>query len=230
MLDFGEPQDENLSISTSTGDWNLTNNSFVNKIWTIIITMIRWQFTKFIFWGMFVGIFALVLGTSKKDRDLAEKLSVEAARENPIGMYDVFLKDKRPSIKITNNHRLYSSELIKEWEAEYGLKFRDLFQYITFGENKETLIVMKKAAFDIEDKDRTPLKLERSTMVVDSAKNVCNNFLGSVPTDYQKSFYSKMKHFRIRKIEDELTYENDSGAKYFRCVLDEETINELLDE
>jgi hypothetical protein len=187
---------------------------------------------KYILTIVFMGILALAFGYSQKDKKLAEDMAAKAVYNNPKGMFDLFIKNKNPKIKITNNHPLYNSEAVKEWEEEFKLSFGSLFQYITIDgeEGKEDLIVMKKAAFRIEDEKEEPLKLEFSTLVSDSADDICESYFGEVPTEYQKSFFDRKRYWTIRNIKDELTYENDDGEKYFRCVINQETINELLDE
>ncbi len=231
MDNWEQDNDEGTKFDSLTGDWKFTDNALFNKLWTALIRMLRWVIVKNVLYVMLVGVLALVFGYSTKDKKLAEEMASQGANDNVGGAYSLFVKAKKPKIKITNDHPLYNSEIIKEWNSEFGLKFEKLFQYITIkveGE-KQDLIVMKRAAFDIDSEEREAIELELSTMVTDSAKNVCEDFFGDVPTESQKKFFDRVRHIRIRSIDDELTYENDDGEKYFRCVLDQETINELLE-
>lgn len=222
---------ETKKFDSLTGTWNISENTLFNRILTALVRFLRWGILKYVLTVVFFAILALV-GYSAKDKKLAEDMASKAAYGNHVGMYDIFVKSKKPKIKITNDHPLYSSIVIKGWEEEFSLNFSKLFQYITIeGENgKEDLIVMKNKAFKIEGEDKTPVKLERSTIAPGSAKNICEDYFGEIPNEYQKSFYDRKRHIRIRGIKDELTYENDDGAKYFRCVLDQETIDDLLNE
>ena len=230
MLNFDDNSNEEVKVGSLTGNW--ADNVIVSKILSAVSRVVKYTIMKFILSIVFVAILALVFGYNKKDKKLAEEMAAQGVRDNPVGMYNIFIKNKKPKIKITNDHPLYNSEVIKEWETEFNLKFPKLFQYITIKVEggKEDLIVMKRPAFDINSEDKTPLKLELSTVFTDSAKNICGSFFGDVPTDFQKETYGRIRHkLRIKGIDDELTYENDDGEKYFRCVLDQETINDLLE-
>jgi len=231
MLDFNSDEEDKKVFSSLTGSW--TDSSFFRKVFEFVSRIVRYTIMKYILSIAFVALLALFFGYSAKDKKLAEDMATQAANDNPIGVWDQFLKVKKPKISITNNHPLYNSEIVKEWEEENKVKFKKIYAYITIkneeGE-KEDLFVMKKRAFDIDSEDRKPLKLERSTTFSTSAKNICENYFGAVPTDYQKKFFDRARHIRIRNIEDELTYENDDGEKFFRCVIDKETIQDLLDE
>lgn len=222
---------ESGKFDSLTGTWKLTDNTLFNRIWTALVRMLRWVIVKNILYVVFVAVLAVAFGYSAKDKKLAEEMASYGARDNPVGMFDAFIRNRNPKIKITNDHPLYNSDVIKEWEKEFNLKFPSLFQYITIKVEgvKEDLIVMKKQAFDIDSEDKKPLKLDLSTLLTDSADDICESFFGDVPTDNQKKYFDRKRHIRIRNIKDELTQENDDGEKYFRCVLDQETINDLLD-
>lgn len=223
---------EPTKFDSFTGTWKITDNTLVNRVWTALIRMLRWTIAKYIFTAIFVVILSVGFGYSAKDKKLAEDMASKAAYNNPKGMFDDFIKSKNPKIKLTNNHPLYNSSIVKGWEKEFNLKFSSIFQYITIDVdgNKEDLIVMKKAAFRVDDENMEVVKLELSTMISDSADDVCESFFGDVPTEYQKTYFDRKRHWTIRKIKDELTQENDDGEKYFRCVIDQETIDELLNE
>lgn len=234
MLNFEEDTtSEGTKFDSLTGGWVFTDSPILNKIGTVVAKMIRWTIIRNMLYVAFIAMLALAFGYTAKDKKLAEEMASHAVNDNPIGMFDDFIKAKNPKIKLTNSHPVYSSEIIKEWEEEYDQKFAKLFQYITIKNTKglnEDLFVMRKAAYSIDDKSREAVPLDRSTMVGTSAKNVCEDYFGEIPTNYQKKFFDKRRHFRIRNIKDELTQENDDGKKLFRCVINQETINDLLYE
>jgi len=220
-------------FDTLTGDWSLTDNAFVNKVWNIIVKMLRWVIVKNALYAVFFFILAVFFGYTAKDKKLADQMASHAASDNPFGMYESFVKEKKPKIKLMNNHPLYASEIVKEWQEEYKQDFGKLYQYITImnaSGMKEDLMVMRKAAYEISDTEKKRTPLEISTTFGTDAENVCDDYFGEVPTNYQKTFFDKRRHFRIKRIKDELTHENSEGAKQFRCVIDQEAINDLLDE
>ena len=229
MLDFDSNEEEKKVFSSLTGSW--TDNSIFKKLFEFLSRIVRYTIMKYILSIAFVALLALFFGYSAKDKKLAEDMAESAANDNIIGVWDKFLKVKKPKITITNNHPLYKSEVIKEWELENNVRFSKIYAFITFvneAGDKEELFAMKNKAKDLELLE--PLKLELSTAFSDDAEDICEQYFGEVPTDYQKSFFDRKRHIRIRNIKDELTQENDDGEKYFRCVIDQDTIEDLLDE
>lgn len=232
MLDWEENKDEPVKFDSLDGAWGFTDNVLINKLLTALTRMMRWIIVNKLLYVVFIGVLAIGFGYTAKNKKLAEDMATHATNDNITGMYDVFIKEKKTKVKLTNNHPLYDLGLIKDWENEYGIKFKRIFQYITIEVDgiKEDLLVMKRAARDPESEEREPLKLERSTVLTTSAKNVCESYFAEIPTDYQKKFFDRRRHVRIKSIDDELTYENDNGEKYFRCVIDQASIDDLMGE
>ena len=230
-MDNWETSSEPVKFDSLNGTWSFTDNAMLNKIWTALVRMMRWVIIKNALYLVFVACLALAFGYSTKDKKLADELATHATNDNPVGMFDAFIKNKKAKIKFTNSHPIYDSEIVKEWEVEYSQDFAKLFQYITIintsGE-KEDLLVMRKAAIPMGEE--VAEKLELSTTISDDAENICEEYFAEVPNNYQKNFFDKKRHIRIRNIKDELTQENDEGEKFFRCVITQETINDLLDE
>jgi len=232
--EYNTSNDTQIKFDSDTGDWSFSNNRFVNFTINGIKRCIQWYAWKFILLGIFVLIIGYV-GKGQVDAyKAADEMSDHAASDGWFKAFDQFKKTTDFKQTTVDSHPLYNSPIIKEWEQETKLKFADLYQYIVIknqetGE-KEDLLVMNKPAFDIEDTEKMPLKLDLSTMAVDDAEDICEEFFGDVPNNYQKTFYDRKRHWNIKKIKNELTQENDDDENYFRCVIDQETITELMED
>jgi len=229
MLDYDSKQDEKKLFSPLTGSWS--GNSFLTKICNWVMRIIRYTIMRYVLSIAFVALLAFFFGYKSEDKKTAEDMANQTVNGNLFGTLAVFIKDKKPKIKITNDHPFYHLKIIKEWEEETKIKFTEIYQYITIKNEdggKEDLLVMKDRAKKIGEE--VPKKLELSTTFSfsDDAKDICKKHFGKVPTNYQRSFYKKWRHWRINKIKDELTQENDDGEKYFRCVIDSQIIKEMM--
>ncbi len=232
MYDINDYQESNNSISQESynGYWAVSTNKWVNYSATWIKRVIQWYAWKFIFLGIFI-LAMILMGLSQKDAyKTADEMSDHAASDGWFKAFDQFKKETSFKSTKANSHPLYKAPIITSWEQETGLKFNDLYQYIVIKNRdgyKEDLLVLKKPAFDIEDKEKKTLVLEYSTMVTDDAEDICNEYFGDIPTNYQKSFYDRKRHWSIKKIKNEITQENDNEGQ-FRCVINDETIQDLI--
>lgn len=232
MYDINDYQERTESITQESynGYWIVSGNKYINYIATGIKRALQWYAWKFIFLGVFI-LAMILMGLSQKDAyKTADEMSDHAASDGWFKAFNQFKKETSFKSTKANSHPLYKAPIILSWEQETGLDFSDLYQYIVIKNHegyKEDLLVMKKPAFDIKTKNS--LKLEYSTLFVDDAEDVCDTYFGEIPTNYQKSFYDRKRHWNIKKIKNEITQENN-GEGQFRCVINDETIQELMND
>ncbi len=230
MLDF----DSNDTVKSSpyANETAVSNSGALNFLVNGLLSGARWYMWKYIFFVSIVGLLGFFAGGKIDKWKSADEISTHLASDGHVEALKGFIKASGSKSTKLNIHPVYKSEEVKEWEEEHGKKFKKIYKYIQI-KNKETgvfedMLVMKKPAVDIETSEA--LKLELDTAFTTDAESVCGDYLGDVPTDYQKSFYIGAVNLRIKKIDGEVTQQNDNEAGQFRCVINQESIKDLLDE
>lgn len=228
-----ENETDQIKVDPYAGETFVSSSGFFSRVSSWFQAFLRWYMWKTVFWTVFIFLIAFFAGSNTDIMSLADRMSNHAASDGYIPAYNEFRKNTEFKSTKLNAHPLYNSEFIKKWEKKTGLVFDGIYRFMMIKNSNgdmEELLVMKKPAFDYRKEEKEALSLELSTTIGDDAENICDLYLGKVPTKYQKSFYDSKKQVLIRSIDDELTHENDDGAKKFRCVIDQEKIRDLLDE
>ncbi len=232
ITNYIKSDDTQIKREGFVGESLIARNPITAWIYNFVEGLVRWWTWKFIFAGVFVVIVAF-FATGKTDIfKTVDKMSGHAASDRWGQSYSEFRKNTGFKSTKLNAHPVYNSELIKAWEKETGIKFNKIYKFIVIKGHDggfEELLVMKKPAYDRTEKEPEIKKLELSSMIGDDAEDICDLYLGEIPTNYQKSFYSNKLNFSIRSIKDELTQENDDGSKYFRCVINHDSIKDLTE-
>jgi hypothetical protein len=230
LNDFNSSDTDKTSQETESGETGLTQNGIISTAWEAIKAAVRFKAAKMFLFIIFTGAIFLVTGDFTKSKNVADDMSTKGANDDYFGLFGAFAKTTGFKSVVSNTHPVYDTKEVKQMELDYELKFKKpikfsrLFAYVIYKD--QDFLVMKKAA---RGKDRKKLKLELSTIFGTSANDFCeDNFDGFIMDDeLQKAF---RKNLRISKIKDELTKDNDDGKKYFRCVIDPDTIEDYLDE
>lgn len=207
----------------------ISNNRFISPVWTILKAMIRTKILQMIFFLVFTFLLFLITGDYNKSKTVANEASTEGVKENYTGLFKIFARESKHKNTKLNVHPVYHTKAVKKLEENlklklgYDVKFDDLFAYAIF--DQQDFLVMKKAA---RGKNKDKLKYELSTIFGESANDYCEDFFnGFVMDDEQRKIF--IKSWRVSKIKDELTQDNDDGEKYFRCVIGPDTIKDFLE-
>lgn len=231
LNEFSTDKQEKTSIDSDTGNRVtdiVSSNSMFNAIFEGAKAALRFKFIALVFLvaGMFVTL--ALTGDFKKSVNTGKEFSTVASKDDYGGMFDFFIRKTGHRSTKFNSHPFYQTKGAKELELKFASKFgyeislKELMAYVVYDD--QDWIIMKSAARgDNNDK----LVLEKWTFVGMSANEYCSKYFdGHVPDD--ELVNEAVKSIRIWKIKDELTEENDSGAKMFRCVIDPDTIESYL--
>jgi len=222
--------EDKIKFQDDSGSSGLLRNTWVYNIWESIKVLIRFKITKWIFFSIVSIPIFLITGDLHKTKNLADEVSTQSARDDYFGLFNTFARESNhKSIKL-NLHPVYHTKEVKKLENEielkygYPVKFSKLFAYVMY--EKQDFLVMKKSALD---KNGEKLKLELSTVFGTSANDHCDDlFDGFIMDDDQMKVF--IKNWRVSKIKDELTQDNDDGMKNFRCVIGPDTIDDFLEK
>lgn len=230
IFDFNSDETEKTAQETESGETALTQNSLVSTAWEAIKAAVRFKAAKMFLFFLFTGAIFLVTGDFTRSTNVADDMSTKGANDDYFGLFGAFAKEAGFKSQVSNTHPVYDTKSIKQMELDYELKFKrpvrfnKLFAYIVYKD--QDFLVMKKVARGMK---RKKLKLELSTVFGLSANEFCeDNFDGFVMDSEMRK--KVVKSFKVSKIRDELTKDNDDGKKFFRCVIDSDTIEDYLED
>ncbi len=230
LNDFNENDIEKTTQETEQGETIFSQNGLVNTAWEAIKAAVRFKATKAVMFLVVVPVFLFITGDFTKSTNIADDIATKGANDDYWGLFGAVAKETGHKSTKLNMHPFFHTKGVKrlemEFELKYGyeIKFSKLFSYEIY--EKQDYMVMKKPA---KGKGKQKQKLELSTIFGTSANDFCDdNFDGSIMDDEMRA--QVVKSLRVSKIKDELTKDNDDGEKFFRCVIDSDTIEDYLED
>lgn len=227
----GKSDTEKTDVDSETGSrFALPQNGFINTGLEAIKAALRFAVAKKLYGIiLFLAVLAIT-GKWEHSKIASDGLSTQAANDD-WGFFGSFMQEAEIKRSQFNAHPVYKTKAVRKLEHAFELKFgypvsfKRLFSYVVYKE--QDYLVMKKAA---RGENKKKLKLKLSTLMPGtSADDHCEDYFGGLilNEEMRKEVVSTWK---ISRIKDELTQENDSGRKYFRCVIDSDTIEDYLEE
>lgn len=231
MFSLNEQNDiDKTRQETETGETSIVQNGLVSTAWEAIKAAVRFKATKAVMFLLVVPIFLFITGDFEKSVNIADDIATKGANDDYWGLFGAVAREKGHKSTKLNMHPFYHTNNVKKLELDfelkykYKIKFSKLFSYVIY--EKQDFMVMKKQA---RGKGRQKQKLELSTLFGLSANDFCeDNYDAFIMDAEMKS--QVVKTLRVSKIRDELTKDNDDGKKFFRCVIDSDTIEDYLED